>query len=227
MFVGTGEKQRPFDLSVERTRDGGSFSTRHVEIKQGERLLLAAYTSHHDGDEGPEHQVDMPKVTPPEKLEESLSIRQRRDTQAGKPLRRQYIADLMLDVRHVSDSTFPQRESEPTLAVWFRSRKPIQGGPVTHQAAIAFASDVPLVHVGLMNHAPLPSAPRQTASLDHTMWFHRDARADDWLLYTLHSPIVRSGRGLSHGSIFNRQGELVASVAQEFMSRNARSKAAK
>ena len=220
-FIGGGEKERPCEIKVERSRDGGSFSTRHVEIRQGERLLLAAYTSHHDGDEGPEHQVSIPQVTAPEKLEDYYEVRKRRGEQAGKPIR-QYIADQMLDVRHVDLSTLPPQRSDATMAVWFRSREPVPGDQAMQQAVIGFASDVPLVHVGLKNHWQPGSAPLQTASLDHSLWFHREVHADEWLLYTLHSPIVRNGRGLSQGSIFNREGELVASVAQEFLARAER-----
>ena len=219
-FIGGGEKERPFEIHVERSRDGGSFSTRHVEIHQGERLLLAAYTSHHEGDQGPEHQVTMPKVTAPEKLEDFSLARRRRDEQAGR-VPRHYIADQLLDVRHVEESNFLPH-SDATMAVWFRCRDQVVGDHAMHQAAIAFASDVPLVHVGLKHHWQPGGPPMQTASLDHSLWFHRDAQADEWLLYTLDSPIVRNGRGLSRGMIFNRDGQLVASVAQEFLARSNR-----
>ncbi len=220
-FIGGGEKERAFDIKVERSRDGGSFSTRHVEVRQGTRLLLAAYTSHHEGDQGPEHQVAMPKVTQPEKLEDFSVFRKRREQQAGRPPRN-YIADDMLDVRHVELSGLLPQRSEASLTVWFRSRETLSADSALHQAVLAFASDVPLVHVGLKNHARPGGAPLQTASLDHSLWFHRETRADEWLLYTLNSPIVRNGRGLSQGSIFNRSGELVASVAQEFLARAGR-----
>ena len=221
-FIGGGEKERTFEIKVERSRDGGSFSTRHVEVRQGERLLLAAYTSHHDGDEGPEHQVAMPKVTGPEKLEDFFEVRKRRDEEAGRPVR-QYIADQLLDVRHVDSTTFVPQSSAATMAVWFRSREAVRGNQAMQQAVVGFASDAPLVHVGLRNHWQ-PGTPMQTASLDHSMWFHREVQADEWLLYMLNSPIVRNGRGLSQGSIFNREGELVASVAQEFLARTGRAK---
>ena len=220
-FVGGGEKERAFEIKVERSRDGGSFATRHIAIRQGERLLLAAYTSHHDGDEGPEHQVAMPHMTPPEELEDFSAVRQRRDVEAGRPVRH-YVADQVLDVRHV-DIALEAPQGEATLAVWFRSREALADTQALHQAVVAFASDVPMVFAGLKNHPrPASGATLQTASLDHSIWFHRPVRADEWMLYTVASPIVHHGRGLSHGSIFNRQGELVASVAQEFLARSGR-----
>ncbi len=224
-FVGTGEKLEIFDISIERTRDGGSFATRHVEIRQQGRLLLAGYSSHHDGDEGPEHQITMPKAPPPESAESFSIFRMRRDEQLGKP-RRQYVAEQMLDIRYPEiQAAMPQTSNAPQI-VWFKSHQPIAGSNAMHQAAIAFASDFGLVHVGVRNHLR-PGVSLQTASLDHSIWFHREARADEWLLYSLHSEIVRNGRGLSRGSIFNRKGELVATVAQEFLARNGRPKLAR
>ncbi len=225
-FIAGGEKERPFDIKVERSRDGGSFATRHVEVFQGDRLLLAAYTSHHDGDPGPEHQAAMPKMPPPENLESFSEARKRRDQQAGRPVR-EYLADRILDARYMEHSNVLPKRSEATLAVWFRLREPLEGDNAMHQAAIAFASDAPLVHVGVRNHMQPGGPPLQMASLDHSIWFHREARADEWLLYTLNSPIVLHGRGLSQGSIFNRSGELVATVAQEFLARNGRPRPAK
>jgi len=57
------------------------------------------------------------------------------------------------------------------------------------------------------------------ASLDHALWFHRDFRIDDWLLYAIESPSASNARGFSRGSIFSKQGEMVASVTQEGLMR--------
>ena len=217
-FIGMGTKGEPFEIAVERTRDGGSFSTRRIEVHQGERLLLAAYSSHHDGNDGPEHDIAMPDAPPPEELEEFSTVRARLPEQMGRPTRR-YLADEVLDMRPVPP--LPERGggTEAMQAIWFRARAPIRGDRSVHQAAIGFASDVGPVYVGLQNHARSQDGPMQTASLDHSLWFHRDASAEEWMLHVLHSPIACNGRGLSHGAIFTRNGELVASVAQEFLAR--------
>ena len=216
-FIGGGEKQRAFDLHVERTRDGGSFSTRHFQIHQGERLLLAGYSSHHDGDRGPEHQIAMPDAPAPEGLDPRHVWPRTSDPVLGRP--RRYLAEELLEMRLVDREDSPA----PTGAahvMWFRSREAILGGAAVQQAAIAFASDIGLVRAGLKNHAPMDPGTLQLASLDHSIWFHREAPVDaGWLLYVVQSPILRSGRGLSHGAIFTRTGELVASVAQEFLAR--------
>ncbi len=214
-FIGVGEKEQPFDIAVTRTRDGRSFATRQFEITQAERLLLAGYSSHHDGDAGPAHQADMPDVPPPEGLEDQHVSRTQRAAATGRPARN-YLLDLMLEVRPVE---LPQAGGQSERALWFRPRTPFRGDAAMHRAVIGFASDVGLVHVGLLQHGRNENAAIQAASLDHSIWFHGDAAADDWLLHVQRSPVARGGRGLSLGSVFSRDGRLVASVAQEFLSR--------
>ena len=214
-FIGMGEKAQAFDITVARTRDGRSFATRHVEITQAGRLLLAGHTSHHDGDPGPAHQAEMPDLPPPEGLEEQSVLRARRAVAAGRPART-FLLDVMLDVRPVE---LPQTAAHPERALWFRPRAPFRGGAAMHRAIIGFASDVGLVQVGLLQHGRNENPAVQAASLDHSIWFHGDAQADDWLLHVQHSPVARGGRGLSLGSVFSRDGRLVASVAQEILAR--------
>ncbi len=217
-FIGMGAKQQPFEIAVEPTRDGGSFSTRQTEVRQEGRLLLAAYTSHHDGNAGPEHQDGMPDVVAPEGLE-SLYARYRQHLERLGRTPRNYLAEGMLDVRAAA---FKQaRDSGPLemRAIWFKPRIPIQGGPAVHQAAIAFASDVGLLRAGVEQHAEAGSGRFQTASLDHALWFHREASANDWMLHVHHSPVAAHGRGFSRSSIYTREGVLVASATQEFLAR--------
>ncbi len=214
-FIGVGEKEQPFDITVARTRDGRSFATRHVEITQAGRLLLAGHSSHHNGDPGPEHQMQMPDLPPPDHLEEQRVVRARRAVAAGRTAKT-YLLDVMLDVRPVE---LPQTEGHPQRAVWFRPRAAFRGDAAMHRAVIGFASDVGLVQVGLLNHGRNENPAVQAASLDHSLWFHGDAAADDWLLHVQHSPVARGGRGFSQGSVFSRDGRLVASVAQEFLAR--------
>ena len=214
-FIGVGEKQSAFDIAVTRTRDGRSFATRQFEISQANRLLLAGHSSHHNGDAGPAHQADMPDVPPPESLEEQRVLRARRAEAAGRPART-YLLDVMLDVR---PAELPQTGAHPERAVWFRPRAAFRGDAAMHRAVIGFASDVGLVQVGLLHHGRNENPAVQAASLDHSIWFHGEAAADDWLLHVQRSPVLGRGRGFSLGTIFSRDGRLVASVAQEFLAR--------
>ena len=222
-FIGMGAKQKQFEITVERTRDGGSFNTRRVEIRQEDKLLMAALTSHHDGDDGPEHQFSMPKVAGPEKLED-LYVGWRRHLQQQGRTVRNYLAEQMLEVRPVT-SPAPHLFTAPaTQAIWFKPRQLITGGVAIHQAAIGFASDVGLVRAGLQRHSQAGSEQYQTASLDHSLWFHRDVLANDWMLHVMESPVAANGRGFSQAAIYTRDGVLVASVAQEFLARKSRPK---
>ncbi len=222
LFVGAGSKSAPMELAVTRTRDGRRYATRQIELRQQDRLLLTGFTSHHGGDEGPEHQLAMPDVAEPDALEDQRVLRARRAEASGKPARN-YLAEAMMDARPIETPLGQEHGIEGRRAIWFRPRLPIRGGLAVHQAAIAFASDLGLVHVGLQAHAVLGDrAPLQAASLDHSLWFHREASANDWMLHVQRAPVAAHGRGLAHAMIFSRDGRLVASAAQEFLARRKR-----
>ena len=220
-FVGVGETPTPFEVAVERTRDGRSFATRRVEIRQDGRLLLAGHTSHSDGDDGPDHQFAMPDLPPPETLEDQRATRTRNAEARGGKTRR-YLAEEMLDFRPIELPPGAPGSSGPVRAIWFRPRTPIEGGPAMHRAAIGFASDLALVHAGLLAHRRAGGGQLQAASLDHSLWFHREASANDWMLHVQRSPSAARGRGLARAEIYSRDGTLVASVAQEFLARYVR-----
>lgn len=219
-FVSAGDLERPLQLSVHRVRDGRSFAAREVKVRQEDRLVFSAALSFHDGDPGPEHQAGMPDVPPPEEVEDQRERRRRNAEEHGTEMR-VFSAEQVIDARPVE---FPvSRDSggiEGRRCLWFRARDPLPDDPAVHQAAIAYASDMGLVHVGLRPHLELGDGePLNTASLDHAIWFHRPARADEWLLHVERSPVATNGRGLSFGSIFAGDGQLVASVAQEILVR--------
>ena len=118
----------------------------------------------------------------------------------------------MLEVRPVPVGDPDPRMERPIQAIWCKPRLPVDGDLALHQAVIGFASDVGLVRAGLQQHPNVGGRKYQSASLDHALWFHREASANDWMLYVLDSPVAADGRGLSRGSIYTREGILVASV---------------
>lgn len=219
-FVSAGDLDHPLQLDVGRVRDGRSFAAREVAVRQEGRLIFSASLSFHDGDPGPEHQLGMPDVPPPEEVEDQRERRRRNAEERGMPMR-VFSAEQVIDARPVE---LPVSEDsggiEGRRCLWFRSRDRLPDHPAAHQAAIAYASDMGLVHVGIRPHLELGAGePLNTASLDHAVWFHRPARADEWLLHVERSPVAAQGRGLSFGSIFTRDGKLIASVAQEILVR--------
>ena len=219
LFLRAGHKRVPFLIDVERTRDGRSFSARRIKIRQGEQVLLEAYSSHHDGDRGPDRHSAMPTVTPPEALEDRRVVRRRRASDTRRAF--DYLAERMLDARPLP----PDRRSEEHHgAIWIKPRAPVSGGPELHHAVIAFASDLEMVRAGLHNTPAVRDGARlDTTSLDHSIWFHRPvAAAGDWMLHVVHGRTIADGRGWSESSIFTRDGVLVASAAQEFLARDVR-----
>ena len=219
LFLRSGRKRQSFEADVQRVRDGRNFSTRGIKIRQGDRILLEAYSSHHDGEPGPRYQDAMPEVPPPDAFEDQYLHRRRRALEKGVPCP-DYLAERLLDARPIESDPDPSRRTDGRRSMWIRPRRPIDGGVAIHQAAIAFASDLGLVHVGLQGHRARGGARVDATSLDHGIWFHREARADDWLLHVQRARIVTDGRGFAEASIFARNGELVASAAQEFLARN-------
>jgi acyl-CoA thioesterase-2 len=189
-FVRAGKSEEPFDITVESTRDGGSFTLRRFEIRQSSELLSVGYSSHNKGDHGPDYQSKMPDLPSPERLEDQRDLRAHRAASAGKVCRR-YLAEEMLDIRPIE---LPSAQGEGHRAIWFRPRTPIDGADVLHRAAIGFASDVGLIHVGLQTHALHGGGVLQTASLNHAIWFHRPTSANDWLLHVQNSGTIAQGR---------------------------------
>jgi acyl-CoA thioesterase-2 len=113
------------------------------------------------------------------------------------------------------DAVNPQPQL-PCQQIWFRLHGDLPEDPVLHRALLAYVSDFHLVGTATLAHGISPLDDKLVmASLDHAMWFHRDCRLDDWLLYACDSPSTSGGRGLSRGMIYNRAGTLIASTAQE------------
>jgi acyl-CoA thioesterase-2 len=124
-----------------------------------------------------------------------------------------------IDVRHVEDPLLPASDESarvPVSRVWMRADGELPDDPLLHVCAVTFASDMTLLDSALRVHGQGWSKSKlQVASLDHAMWFHRAFRADEWWLYDQESNWTGSSRGLAHGSIYTRDGQLAVSVVQE------------
>lgn len=219
LFAGAGDGARPMRLGVDRLRDGRSFSARNVRAEQDGKLLASATLSFHEGDDGPEHQIACIEAPDPETLEDQRETRRRNAEARGRPARRS-IAEELIDARSYELET-PTGEGAPQRLLWFRSRQSLGEDAAAHQWLLAFASDMGMVHLQLAAHNATGGGPLDSASLDHAIWFHKPVRADQWLLHVQHAPVAQGGRGLTHGSIFTREGELVASIAQEVLIRQS------
>jgi acyl-CoA thioesterase-2 len=221
-FLRGGKEELPIEYRVERGFDGGTFANRRVIASQEERQILASSVSFQRREVGPHHQAaTMPEVPPPEDLEpeEAVLERYRAEIEAHAP--RIILRPRPIEVRAANPTGLLDREpAAPEQRVWFRARAPLPDDPRVHRAVLAYFSDMRLMATCLLPHGlAFARGDVRGASLDHAIWFHEHARADDWLLYAMDSPWSGHARGLNFGRIFTRDGRLAASTAQEGMFR--------
>ncbi|MBJ2157662.1 acyl-CoA thioesterase [Variovorax sp. IB41] len=219
-FLLPGE-HAPIEYSVDRVRDGRSFTTRHVVARQGERIIFEMSASFQTVDDGVEHQLAMPAVEGPEGLASELDQRLALGERLPERWRIKGLEPHGIEYRRVEADDLLTPVVRPSeSAIWMRAIAPLPDDPVVHRALLAYASDHGLLRAAMLPHGlSFMSGQVRPASLDHAMWFHRDFRMDDWLLYVLDSPSASGARGLCRGSLFTRDGRLVASTAQEGMLR--------
>ena len=209
-FIAPGDPTAPAIYLVDRVRDGKSYVTRSVRGIQDGEVIFSMQASCHRGDEGIEHMDKMRKVPAPDEIKgtvERMPISSRRvlDEWAEWDIR-----VIPQDQLELSDFTATEQ------AVWIRCTADLPDNPTFHQCSLTYLSDMTLLHSALVPH---PGEKMQMASLDHAVWFLRPFRVDEWLLYDQRSPSASSGRALTHGRLFNQQGDLVAIVNQEGMTR--------
>lgn len=219
-FLLPGE-HAPIEYSVDRVRDGRSFTTRHVVARQQERIIFEMSASFQTVDDGVDHQLAMPAVEGPEGLISELDQRRALGDRLPERWRIKGLEPHGIEYRRVeADDLLTPLVRPSESAIWMRAIAPLPDDPVVHRALLAYASDHGLLRAAMLPHGlSFMSGQVRPASLDHAMWFHRDFRMDDWLLYVLDSPSASGARGLCRGSLFTRDGRLVASTAQEGMLR--------
>ncbi len=214
-FIRPGDPKIPILLQVERVRDGGSFSVRRVTAIQHGKQIFNLAASFQVPEDGFEHQLDMPDAPPPEGLLNEEQLREQAGVDVGN--RRVW----PVEVR----PTAPQPRGEPqkldpTDLVWFRAKESVGDDVAINQCALAYGTDMTLLDTSLRPHAvDWDNGRLQVASLDHSLWFHQHSDFSQWHLYVQDSPSASGGRGFNRGSIFNRDGRLVASAAQEALIR--------
>ncbi|WP_300614832.1 acyl-CoA thioesterase II [Dokdonella sp.] len=216
-FLRAGDIEHPILYHVERTRDGGSFSTRRVTAVQHGQPIFNMSASFQIAETGVEHQQTMPEVPKADDLAPPASLPQEEFDKLPPKLQRWFRRSGPFEFRPVypRDELNPPKRP-PYQQVWFRLTRPIPDSPVLHRALLAYASDFHLIGTTLFPHGiSFLQRNVQVASLDHAMWFHRPFRVDEWLLYSCDSPTAQDGRGLARGMFYDEGGRLVASTAQE------------
>ncbi|MFB6633399.1 acyl-CoA thioesterase [Streptomyces sp. NPDC056362] len=216
-FLRAGDPGAPIVYTVDRIRDGRSFTTRRVVAVQHGQPIFHLSASFQTYEEGLDHQVGMPAAPDPESLPTPAEMLPRhlpRD-----------VADRLIEARAAVDLRYADvppwgsvgQPREPRSQVWFRTNGKLADDPLLHVVLATYVSDMTLLDSVLLAHGRGGWAVGDVvgASLDHAMWFHRPFRADEWLLYDQESPTASGGRGLGQARIFTQDGRLAISVIQE------------
>lgn len=216
-FIRPGNSQDPISFQVDNVRDGRSFSVRRVTAQQRDKSILEMTVSFQLEEEGVEHQSTMPNVPGPELLEPELKIYRDHANEIPENVRSLIVADRPIEYRIVeAQNPFRPRHGIGKRHMWIRASSRMPDDLITHQSILAYTTDYGFLETSLMPHGlSIVKTDMTIASLDHAIWFHRPFRLDDWLLYVADSPTSGGGRGYVRGQIFDRQGRLVASTAQE------------
>ncbi len=216
-FLRPGDVSAPIVYDVNRSRDGSSFTTRHVKAIQHGHPIFDMSASFQRVEPGFDHQVDMPNVPPPEQVP---TDQERLAAQADKLpefMRGRALAERPLEIRTVGEpDVFLNGKHPPERFVWLKATHALPDTPALHQALLAYASDFSFITTSLKPHGVTWLTPgMQVASVDHAVWFHAPFRADEWLLHVMESPRASGARGLVLGRVYSRDGKLVASTAQQ------------
>jgi acyl-CoA thioesterase-2 len=216
-FLRRGDFNKPIVYSVDRSRDGGSFSARRVlAIQNGEQIFICS-ASFQLPEPGLEYQASMPKVPPPEELQPFAKPPAAVLEKLPEKLRRWLEIERPFEFRPVQQyNPLAPVACEPVRQIWMRAVDKLPDDEALHRCLMAYISDYWLLDTTTMPHgSSFLRGNLIMASIDHAIWFHRPGRVDDWLLYSLDSPSSSGSRGFARGSLYSRTGVLVASTAQE------------
>jgi len=214
-FLRRGDLNVPIIFEVDRSRDGGSFTSRRVVAIQHGQQILTMSASFQTVEPGLDHQSAMPDTPAPETLPDLGEINAQLVGKVPEKVQSFFRQQRPFEFRAVNPPDFlnPVRRA-PEKRVWFRVTGPVPEDQALHRCLLTYVSDYHLLETATLPHG-VSFMELQMASIDHAVWFHRDLRIDDWLLYVTESPSASGARGFARGSIYSRDGMLVASVAQE------------
>ena len=222
-FIRPGDPRIPILFEVDRSRDGGTFTTRRVIAVQNGKQIFNLAASFQTPEDGFEHQAPMPQVAGPETYAAEADAQKAKMLEgASEEMRRMMNRPRPIEMLGRDNYGFGRKPkpSEPKSDTWMRAVAPIGDEARMHQIILAYASDMNLLSTAMRPHGVAWQTPGlQSASLDHAMWFHKPSNFNDWHLYSQDSPSASGGRGFVRGSIYDQAGNLVASVAQEGLMR--------
>ncbi|WP_052071753.1 acyl-CoA thioesterase [Sphingopyxis sp. MWB1] len=211
-FLRGGDETKPLHFRIHRDFDGRSFSNRRVVVRQDGKVIFNLTASFQIPAEGLSHQAPMPDLLPPEECGDFTDI-----IAADPNISDRHLAHIARQRPFEVRSHRPPADSGDSRHYqWFRVAAPIGDDPMVHQGFLAFASDMGLLSSAMLPHGVNFWTPGMVStSLDHAMWFHGDVRVDEWFVFVMDSPWTGGDRGLCRGSIYSRDGRLIANAAQE------------
>lgn len=216
-FIRPGDPSIPVIYQVDRARDGGSFTTRRVVAIQHGKQILNLSASFHIEEDGWQYQHEMPDIPGPEGLLNREELRDQVIDKIPEKLRSDFLRKRPIEIREVDPrDPFAPEKADDLNHLWFRMEAAKGQGPQMQHCLLAYASDMNLLGTSLRPHGlTWFTGQVMSASLDHALWFHGPAEFQDWHLYTMDAPFTGGARGFNRGKIFNQNGQLMASVAQE------------
>ena len=220
-FVRQGQVELPISYHVENIRDGNSFSIRQIHAKQNEQTILTMTCSFQLTQSGLQHQLQRPQLIDRSQLVSLRSCYKNIKQPLPKVLTQFIQQDNPIEFYVAADyHPLQLKVSQKSRQVWFKASNSIEADLSVHQALLAYTSDYGLLETALMPHGvSIFSRKINMASLDHSIHFHRPFHFDQWLIFICQSPSAQQGRAFVRGDIYNQQGDLIASVAQEGMIR--------
>ncbi|BBY97260.1 acyl-CoA thioesterase II [Mycolicibacterium fallax] len=214
-FIAGGDPEHDLELQVVRLRDERRFANRRVDVVQDGNLLATALIAYLSGGAGLEHGMAAPDVAPPHELPtiEELLV----GYEETVPL---FVSALKpIEWRYTNDPAWVMRDKGEKLGhnrVWLKARGELPEDPVLHNAALVYASDTTVLDSIITTHGLSWGHDRIfAATINHSVWFHRPVRFDDWVLYSTASPVAAESRGMGSGHFFGLDGQLLATVVQE------------
>jgi acyl-CoA thioesterase-2 len=222
-FLRRGDFNAPIVYEVDRARDGNHFSTRRVVAIQHGAQIFNLSASFQSLERGLDHQIEMPAVPGPEGLPDIATLYRAIADRLPPQAKRMLDKPRPFEFRPVEvQDPFTPEPKPGRQHVWMRAAGLLPDDESLHRCLLAYVSDYHLLATALSPHGlSIVTAPLVLASIDHAMWFHRPLRIDDWLLYAMDSPSASEARGFARGSVFTRDGRLVASTAQEGLMRRS------
>ncbi len=221
-FIEAGDVKTPIVYTVDPVRNGTTFSTRQVVASQNKKSMFIMLVSFQKPETGMEYQSDMPDVPGPETLMTETQLARNYARDLPSRILDKLMQQRPIEIRPVNPvHYFDPVPMPPEKYIWFRATSAVPDDPHLHRLLLAYASDFHMTGTILYPHGKTYWLPgMQVASLDHALWYYREFKIDDWLLHVIKTPASAGGRGLAAGSVFTRDGRLVAGTAQEGLIRS-------